>query len=183
MNKNIDRIIDLCRSCAASIYATKPPNERYADDVARLLAGTAATESFFKYRRQVHFDWSQESGAWGLWQTEQAAITDSMRLLQRSQALRERAARWLYDEATVDLDALLAGDSRQVVRVLMYCDALGCLFARLHYLRVMAAVPGTEGERARYYKTYYNTRMGKGTPEKYLADFAQYVAGHWPKAA
>lgn len=180
MNTHIARLIDLCRSCATNIYATRAPNARYADDVARLLAGTAATESFFHYRRQVHFTWAQDAGAWGLWQTEQAAVSDSMRLLASNKALRERAALWLYDEATVDLPALLEdGKSDHVVRVLMYCDALACLFARLHYLRVPSAVPHEFAEQAAYYKRYYNTNAGKGTPQKYMADYAQMVAPHW----
>lgn len=43
------------------------------------------------------------------------------------------------------------------------------LVARLFYRLVPKAIPSTLNERADYWKRYYNTAAGKGTPSKYLA--------------
>ena len=52
---------------------------------------------------------------------------------------------------------------------------LSLLFCRLHYLLVPAAIPVTLEDRAHYWKKYYNTVAGKGTPEEYVEN-AQLVA-------
>lgn len=51
--------------------------------------------------------------------------------------------------------------------------------ARAHYRRVRAALPGhndLDGQ-ANYWKQYYNTPLGAGTPEKYKNDWNTHVSG------
>ena len=172
-------IIDLCKSCAENIYGVTRPNARYANSIAALLAGTAATESEFQYRRQHGFDYEQGGGAWGLWQTEWAAVSDSIKYLKSRPALFERARMWVYLRGTVDLAELIDAPVDRVLRVLRHNDALACLFARLHYLRFSAAIPDTVEGQATYWKKYYNTHLGAGTPQKYIAKFHHYVLPHW----
>lgn len=51
---------------------------------------------------------------------------------------------------------------------LRYNPYLSLIFTRLLYKLVTEAVPSTIEERAKYWKKYYNTEAGKGTPEHYL---------------
>lgn len=43
-----------------------------------------------------------------------------------------------------------------------------CYMARMYYLKVSKAIPNTLQERANYWKTYYNSIYGAGTPEHYI---------------
>ena len=46
---------------------------------------------------------------------------------------------------------------------------LALIFCRLRYLAVPAAIPDTIEGRAHYWKKWYNSTAGKGTPEEYLS--------------
>jgi len=51
------------------------------------------------------------------------------------------------------------------------------MMARIHYLRVPEELPFSndiEGQ-AHYWKTYYNTHLGKGTAAKYIAAHHKYI--------
>ncbi len=49
-----------------------------------------------------------------------------------------------------------------------YNPLLSLIFTRLRYLVVPQPIPTTRKERAQYWKTFYNSRLGKGTVEHYL---------------
>lgn len=51
---------------------------------------------------------------------------------------------------------------------LRYNPYLSLIFTRLLYRLVKESIPSTIEERAKYWKKYYNTELGKGTPEHYL---------------
>ena len=57
-------------------------------------------------------------------------------------------------------------------------DGYAALMARLKYVRVPAALPvaGNLRGQAEYWKTYYNTHLGKGTPAEYVASWKTYAA-------
>ena len=46
--------------------------------------------------------------------------------------------------------------------------AVAIAFCRIHYRRQPGPIPKIEEERAKYWKEYYNTRLGKGTVHHYL---------------
>lgn len=163
-------LIQLCRECAWRVYGTRPPSVRYAEAVARLLMGTAAAESLLKYRRQFGFSMENPNGAWGLWQTEQHAVADSVRYLYRRRDVMAAAAR--FAPSVVDAAEMGALPRLHLIRD---DDRLACLFARLHYLRVAEAVPDDLRGQAGYWKQYYNTRAGKGTVEGYMDKWRVYV--------
>jgi len=71
-------------------------------------------------------------------------------------------------------EALLIG-TLPLLHLIRDDDAVAVTFARLHYLRVAEAVPDDLRGQAGYWKRYYNTRLGKGTVEGYMAKFVQYV--------
>lgn len=51
---------------------------------------------------------------------------------------------------------------------LRYNPYLSLLFTRLFYRLRPEVIPETIEERAKYWKKFYNTELGKGTPEHYL---------------
>ena len=46
--------------------------------------------------------------------------------------------------------------------------AIAICMCRFHYRRVPSAIPKTKEGRAKYWKKYYNTELGKGSVEHYL---------------
>lgn len=149
-------IWQLCQDCAAEIYGRTPPSERYADVVARMLFGTAAQESGLTWRRQRSLPWPSDKGGFSLWQVElRASVHLSVEYLRRREDVLARATDWLWRDphaSRVWLDMpeecwpwLLRG-----------WDRLGCLMARLHYMRVQAPIPATVEEQAEYWLRYYN---------------------------
>jgi len=168
-------MIALCRARAAEIYGTRPPNARYAESVAMLLAGTAAQESLLVHRRQIGYDMDHDGGAWGLWQTEQYAVSDSLRYLRERPDVRDRAATWLFGVGRHDMAGILAMGGHGIMRLLHDWDRFACLCARLHYLRFPDPVPADASGQARYWKRHYNTVLGKGKPEQYIEHFNELI--------
>ena len=179
----------LCQSCAENIFANLGPSEQYALAVARLLFMVAAHESGgFQYRRQLGFAWSNGFGAHGLWQIEWASVSDSIGMLRRKSALAQRSARWLFRDShapswwfDASINLLADNGPRQFKPLLvMMCgwDRLCCLFARLHFLRVPAAVPSEVEAQGMYAKQWYNTEKGKAAARDYVDAFNLY----WPRA-
>lgn len=187
-------LLELCRECGATVFDRAAPNTKYAEATARLLFGTAATESHFRYRRQTVFDWGRNIGAWGLFQTEQGSVESGLNMLRTRPALAASAARFVFQQAGADISPILGNEimhaaakavggahplvgelrgqhSSNLLRVISGWDRLACLFARLHYMRVPAPIPLDLHGQAEYWKRYYNTHAGKGTPMKYLADW------------
>jgi hypothetical protein len=179
MSTTTQAIIRLCQDCAASIYTHRQPTTAYQGRVARLLVGTAAAESAFIHRRQIGFSWSKPDGAWGLWQTEYAAVHDSLEMLRRNQRLYQRAAEWLFCEPKATLQAFYTMDSLELLCILAGWDRAACLMARLHYLRFPAPVPEGLFAQAGYWKKYYNTVAGAGTEERYRDAWEGLVAEQW----
>lgn len=58
--------------------------------------------------------------------------------------------------------------SRTIYQELRTSPLLAMIFCRLRYLAVNASIPDTREGRAEYWKKYYNTIAGKGTPTDYL---------------
>lgn len=170
----------LCDDCACSIYGNNPPSPAYADRVARLLFMTAAHESGgFRWRRQLGFGRFDSRGAFGLWQSEWAAIEDSIRYVRQPKRveLYQRCVTWLdgYDKDFPDLN-LGAVAKANILTVIQDArgDPLACLLARLHYLRFPEPVPATPPGIADYAKRLYNTRLGKATAAHYLTAYEKW---------
>ena len=173
----------LCGDCAVSIYGNRAPSMAYAERVCKLLFMTAAHESGgFRWRRQLGFGRLDTRGAFGLWQVERQSIEHSIRYIRHPARpeLYGRCVTWLdqYDRDFPDLN--LSEPSIIGICTVMQDprgDALACLFARLHYLKFPAPVPSTLPAMADYAKKYYNTHLGKATPQDYLTAFERW----WPE--
>jgi len=168
------RIIELCHDAAHNVYAAHP-SRLYAASVALLLAGTAATESNLKYRRQLGYTISDPGGAWGLWQTESLPMGDNVRYLIGHPDVLARAAAFLHQEQG-DFRAILSVGNFGLCKLCAGWDRFAVIMARVHYLRQPGAIPCNDADRALYWKKNYNTYLGKGTPAKYMSDFQRLIA-------
>ena len=167
-------VLRLCRECAGLIYGSRPPSARYAESVAHLLAGTAATESHLVYRRQRGFSLERVDGAWGLWQTEAPPVSDNIRYLRQRPDVTRRASEFLF-LGEGELDAILTMGAHGLMRLIHDDDRFAVLMARVHYFRFLAPIPAALDQQAAYYKCYYNTALGKGSAEKYIQDWRRLI--------
>ena len=172
------RLWVLCQRAAAALYDTRAPSPRYAGAVARLLFGTAAQESGLRWERQRTPRFLSEVGGFGKWQVETGSMGDSIALCGRKRELCRRASEFLFADPNAPADAVLHIPLPVWLWGLRMDDndVPAVLFARLHYLRVAAPVPEDLEAQARYWKRFYNTSAGKGTPEQYLASSRRYCA-------
>lgn len=177
-----ERIWRICKSCARYIYGTTPPNDRYADATAHLLFGTAAQESGLKWERQRTPRWDGDLGGFSKWQVERGSIVHGVEHLARNLNLRMRCTEWLFMDPKARPDFIarfphgpICEDENRILWAMRLDDndKIGCLFARLHYIRVPEPIPDTIPDQARYWKRYYNTVAGKGTVDEYVDNWAR----------
>lgn len=170
-----DDMLLLCRSCAQEVYGAKAPTAEYAERVARQLVGIAAAESGFKHRRQIGFSWEKERGAWGLWQTEFGAVSDSLKLLQRRPDLERRAAFWLYGIEGADMTDWYGMLPLHLLRTVGGWVRAGCLFCRLDMFQDPKPVPADLMGQADWWKKNYNSTEGAGTVGGYVEAWSRLV--------
>lgn len=127
----------------------------------RLLLGTAAHESGgFRYIFQTGL-----GPARSLWQIE--PLTGLQTVVD-----------WLARNASIKIAvAGLAWKGHSWADQYAWNHALACALARIYYWRIPAALPDTLVGLAAYWKAYYNTPAGKGTPAEWLRDYDRYCAG------
>ena len=118
-----------------------------------LMLGTALVESDLSYLRQLG------GPALGIYQMEPATAKD---ILENYVGYRG-----YLGEAINMIAGVWPMKSVQIQGNLFLATAL----TRIHYRRVPEPLPaaGDTAGQARYWKEFYNTEAGKGTPEKYLA--------------
>lgn len=151
---------------AARIYQS---NEDKILNAAKLLFGTCAQESLFKYRRQIGRDGvpipiSSQLGGYSLFQLEPASVGLWLQRLNMEQPLLVLTNKFCNTRlANTPRLAIL----REMVQG-QNADRLGACACRDHYYRVPEAIPSGVDAQASYWKKYYNTWKGKGTTEQYL---------------
>lgn len=131
----------------------------HSDNAVNLLIGTAAQESHLgRYRKQLG-----GGPALGIFQMEPATFDDIVKnYLRYKPELAARIER-------------VARISRFKAEDLENNDLLATCMARVHYLRVREAIPSDLEGWARYWKRYYNTPLGKGTEEEFIANYKRFV--------
>ncbi|WP_411992548.1 hypothetical protein [Agarivorans sp. DSG3-1] len=128
-----------------------------------LLLGTAVQESLnFMYRRQVG-----GGPAKGYFQMEPATHDD---IWDNFLKYRKGLAK--------DVISFLSSPNANKITELENNDKYAAAMARVHYMRVPAALPkaGDIKAQANYWKQYYNTPLGKGLPHEYIDKWNKYVA-------
>lgn len=134
--------------------------DMWSQAAENLLMGTAAQESDCgKYVRQL-----QNGPARGIFQMEPDTLDDIYaNYLEFRPDLRGA------------IDAYLIPSMGQADN-LIYNLAYAALMCRVHYRRVPDALPKADDIRglAAYWKRFYNTAMGKGKPEEFVANYMRY---------
>lgn len=131
---------------------------REAED---LLFGTACQESHCgEYIRQLGCNGMV--GAFGIYQMEIATARDIYDNYLKYKGDLHRKVETMRGTGQSVSDALIGN--------LAYATAM----ARIHYLRVPAAIPTTLDAQADYWKRHYNTYKGKGTPEEYIENYKRF---------
>ena len=151
MGYQIDTLFDRVRTVLQRV-------DLYTPAVGNLIVGTVCAESACGTYRQIG-----GGPALGICQMEPATHDD---IVANNLRYRSKLAGRILDAAQVPrFDATLLETN----------DDYAILMCRIHYLRVPAPIPWYVVQQAWYWKQYYNTPLGAGTEDKYLAAWAKYV--------
>jgi|SRR5690349_19024246 len=136
------------------------PMVPYSVQRMELLLGTAAAESHLGEALVQHGG----GPALGLWQMEPATERD----------LHENFLKF-----KPELNQVVRGYMRNFPGEMAWNHSYACSMAAVHYFRVPVKLPpaGATQLQAEYWKRWYNTYLGKGTPEHYLECWREYVEG------
>jgi hypothetical protein len=135
------------------ILSALTPIRLWSRSAENLLLGTCAQESHFgRYIAQIG-----DGPARGIFQMEPATYYD---ILNHSDLIVKRSI-------------LLPADAN----MLIYDIRLAIIAARLKYSMVPEKLPEANDLEglAEYWKKYYNTKLGKGTVEEFIANYNKYV--------
>ena len=131
----------------------------YSEAAENLLMGTAAQESGLgEYIRQLG-----NGPALGIFQMEPATFKD---IVQNCLQYKPELAKLVMSVSGVNALRCV---------YLEYNLALSICMCRIHYLRVSEKMPDNLTGWAKYWKEYYNTRLGKGIEEEFIRNFKKYV--------
>ncbi len=122
-----------------------------AKTTEELLVGTACAETLLGTFPDAH----PEKHGVGLMQMDKIAFLDVQRRTSKHTKLN------VWHRFDIDIDTVKHED-------LAYRPELSILFARLFYMLIPEPFPTELEEQAKYWKRYYNTEAGKGTPEEYM---------------
>lgn len=135
-----------------------------SENAVQLLLGTAAQESAlgtYIVQKKMGFN-----GGLGIYQMEANTfhyIWDSV--IQPSAAYRAK------------LRLLLGYDAKPPTSRMASDLALQTVMTRLFYWKIKEALPSLHdlNGMARYWKKYYNTQLGRGTEDQFIANYKKYV--------
>ena len=179
---NAQRIWRICKRCVTIMDEPRDFGS-YNLATAMLLFGTAAQESSLRWERQRSPTWDGKVGGFSKWQLEKESIGRTMRTLRginpRSLKLRQRAVRQIFNDPKATDTWIMEVNIDQLLWALRMedNDHLGVMLAREHYRRVPDLIPTANGFQeqidllAVYWKNYYNTYLGAGTPEQFCNSF------------
>ncbi len=126
-----------------------------------LILGTGFVETGFRHLKQIR------GPALGFYQCEPATYRDILRYLDRRPDLSARIA------------PLIAGEGMPDVSQLVWNLKFATAICRLHYWRKPGAIPDSIAGQAAYWKTHYNTALGRGTVEKYISCARPLTEGNY----
>jgi hypothetical protein len=132
----------------------------YSLAAEELLLGTALQESRLTYLKQIG-----GGPAVGVFQMEPATHDDIWtNFLEYDASLEAKVIRISH-----------ISHAEEMIGNLFYATAM----CRVHYYRVSEALPdaGDTAHQAAYWKEYYNTPLGAGTVDEYIANWDGYVGG------
>ncbi len=131
----------------------------HSESAENLLMGTAAQESgLAEYIRQLG-----NGLALGIFQMEPATFKDIVQNYLK------------YNPDLAKKIMAVSGVNSLRPEYLEYNLALAICMCRVHYLRIPEKMPDNLTGWAKYWKGYYNTRLGKGTEEEFIRNFKRLV--------
>lgn len=141
----------------------------------QLLLGTAIQESHLVHLKQIN------GPAVSVYQLEPATIQDLIpyfRLRLPSQFMHY-AIRY---GIPLDPDlSMTQSVSHLWTFAATFDHALATTLSRLYYYRIPVPLPEDLTNQALYWKKYYNTPKGRGTPQQYMDSFKKYASSiQWP---
>ena len=148
---------------------------RNGGSAVNLLLGTAAQESSLGYHlAQMH------GPAKGLFEMEPATHDDIWKNYlsynhDLTQSVLDLVCKNWHDKAK------FMTNRGKIIEYPSACEMIGNLYyatamARIHYLRVPEPLPHADDIQglAHYWKTYYNTKLGKGTEEEFVRNYKRF---------
>jgi len=132
----------------------------------QLMMGTGATESHFYNRIQIG-----GGPARGVFGVEVGTAKDIyINYLRYRPRLYGKLMHIVFHLGSAPF---FVPEDEDITALLMLYDDYSALMARFVYLRRPPPIPTWLGDQAAYYKTWYNTEAGKGSPEKYIRDWKE----------
>jgi hypothetical protein len=87
---------------------------------------------------------------------------------------RESLMKKVSEVCMLDWNVFMTPDEDQWRYILTTNMAAQIVLCRLHYRRVPKPLPRTLEDQAKYWKIYFNTSKGKGTPEHFMEIVSKY---------
>ena len=133
-------------------------NMTCSDRIVKMIAETACVETNCgQYIKQIN------GPACGIFQIEPRTARDIIdHFIFYKPKLRNNFAKLYNDYLTLE---------QNLCTNLMF----SIFMCRCFYLRIKETIPSTVEDRAKYWKKYYNTALGKGTVEKYIKAVDKYA--------
>ena len=142
----------------------------HSAEAEELMLGTCAHESKGgTYLKQIG------GIALGAWQMEPATHNDIWKCYLPNQTfIVNKLIDYCKLRDSLGRDAL-TGLSRPDPDMMIHHLRYACAMARIHYHRKPEPIPKDLDAQAVFWKLYYNTPKGKGTPEQYISDYNLFI--------
>ncbi len=137
------------------------------DNLRAMLRETAITES--NYGRAIYNN--KRGFGYGAFQFDPIGMKQSLLVAESKGQLNKIR---LLSLTTSDLSP--ANYKGVYENDLQLKSTLQAILCRMYYAGIREAIPSTLEGRARYWKKYYNSVLGAGTPEKYIARVKNFKA-------
>lgn len=151
----------------------------YSKDASELILMTIIHESSnFKYRRQLKtytetFSDESDVGGFGLGQIElnTHASTYEHQLRYKKERLKKIIKYFNLKDYDNVIDYINNKEYKNNKKLLQYNDEYNILFIRLRYIPFPEKIPSDIEGKAKYWKKYYNTSIGKGKIEDFIYNY------------
>ena len=117
----------------------------------------------------ISVDYKGNKGSLGIAQIDEVAFEEVQRRLRGGKGQNK------YTQSSIDKATKILGvDPTEIKYEDLADDKTNLVFARLYLMSIPDPIPPKIEDRAKYWKKFYNTAAGKGTPEKYLERVNQF---------
>ena len=140
----------------------------FSVNAGKIVLGTACQESDCgRLLKQLN-----NGPAKGIYQSERPAMIDNVAYLCKSgfqrQLLKAKCQHWF-------IMAIVPNNVDEIHQEITWNLAAATVMCRVHYLRFPEPIPDTLPGQAHMWKLRYNTILGAGTEEEYIASWRRYI--------